>query len=62
MTPKEKTENLINKFIVKECALFVVNEIIDEIKIGKRMDWIHERKDGEEFLVYWYAVKESLFN
>jgi hypothetical protein len=44
----------------KQCALIAVNEIIDEIKIDRRIDWLHERKGGEEFVVYWYAVRDSL--
>ena len=44
----------------KQCALIAVNEIIDEIKNDKRIDWLHERKGGEEFLIYWYAVRDYL--
>lgn len=44
----------------KQCALIAVDEIIDEIKIDRRIDWLHERKGGEEFVVYWYAVRDSL--
>ena len=43
-----------------KCALIVVDEIIDEIKVNKRIDWLYERKGGEEFLVYWYAVRDNL--
>ena len=46
--------------MAKKCALIVANEIIDEIKRDRKIDWLYERIDGEEFLGYWYAVRKIL--
>jgi hypothetical protein len=44
----------------KKCALFVVDEILQEINHGKKLDWIKERKSGQEYIVYWATVKADI--
>jgi hypothetical protein len=65
MTPKEKAKELIEKYQfvyiqnytskhdVKQCALIVVDEIIDTV-IGN--DW------SDPILPYWEEVKEEIEN
>ena len=74
MTPKEKAQELISKFLIyhlsyndqlycaKECALIVVDEILSEIRQGMRLDWIHERDEGQDYIVYWAKVKSEITN
>lgn len=44
----------------KKCALIVVDEILLEISHGRKLDWIRERKKGQEYIVYWNEVKEEI--
>lgn len=71
MTPKEKALELYNKFRNeipvmsanvrgKRIALIAVDEIIGEISTNRKLDWINERRDGEEFIVYWKEVKSEI--
>ena len=61
MTPKEKAEELIDKFtqtngnafFAKECALIAVDEIIDAI------DW-HEYEVPNDQLKFWFEVKREI--
>jgi hypothetical protein len=62
MTPKEKANELVNKYLMntpvgfhiddaKECALIAVDEIIDLVK--------HIDVDSED---YWQKVKQEIIN
>ena len=69
MTPKEKAEELVNKFHIevldrdgtsamnefeaKQCALIAVDEIIDAI------DW-HEYEVPNMQLTFWFKVKQEI--
>lgn len=64
MTPKEKAEELIDKFMphssgnsnnneAKECALIAVDEIIDAI------DW-HEYEVPNDQLKFWFEVIKEI--
>lgn len=61
MTPKEKAEELVDKFIqtngnaffAKEYALIVFDEIIDAI------DW-HEYEVPNDQLKFWFEVKQEI--
>lgn len=68
MTPKEKAQELLNKFIqtngnaffAKECALIAVDEIINVVKK-------YETKRGKLLLdninlLYWQRVKQEIEN
>jgi len=76
MTPKEKAQELIEKFgtyaviwsggieverqNVKQCALIAVDEILQEIRYNKKIDWFIERRNGEEYITYWLEVKQEI--
>lgn len=67
MTPKEKAEELVNKFYIegdmlkeshsyrlaKKCALIAVGEIVSSI------DW-HEFETPNETFEYWWEVKQEI--
>ena len=61
MTPKEKAQELVDKFIqtngnaffAKECALIAVDEIIDAI------DW-HEYEAPNDQLIFWHKVIKEI--
>lgn len=62
MTPKEKAQDLVDKFIqtngnaffAKECALIAVDEIMESIKIlPMGMDYLSWRD-------YWKEVKQEI--
>jgi hypothetical protein len=71
MTPKEKAEDLVNKFYnyvfnpeshkddnlkwTKECALIAVDEVIEQNNI-----WINQTGKGTNN--YWKLVKEEINN
>lgn len=44
----------------KQCALMVADEIINEISLNKRLDWLDARKNGEEYVIYWESVKDEI--
>lgn len=46
----------------KKVATFVVDEILHEVKYGVNLDWLPERKGGEDFLEYWENVKKEITN
>ena len=66
MTPKEKAEELVNKFFIqemkyynnlytaKECALLAVNEIINCDYFFKSFE------DTKQFTKYWYEVQKEI--
>lgn len=72
MTPEKKAKKLVEKFneflphsyiqneYAKQCSLICVNEIISEVKNGRKMDWILERKEGREYVEYWNKVKTEI--
>ena len=61
MTPKEKANELFGKFYsitgpfteAKECALIVVDEIIDAV------DW-HKYEVPNDQLKFWFEVKQEI--
>jgi len=70
MTPKEKAEELINKFLIqtenytycglyrtvaKKCALIAVDEIMEEIK-----KWNMSVIDYGNRIQYWQDVKQEI--
>lgn len=64
MTPKEKAEELIHKYLqvydgrviqAKQCALIAVDEIIDAI------DW-HEYEVPNDQLKFWFEVIKEIEN
>jgi hypothetical protein len=73
MTPKEKAEELVNKYsiwcwnevvcdyeIAKQCALIALDEIIDEIiQIDSQMSETHIL---DKNLKYWIEVKKEIDN
>lgn len=80
MTPKEKAEELINKFlkltskhkqletaglgaitIAKECALIVVDEILNN-NCGSTTDYGVNAEDNELYIdeYYWFEVKQEI--
>lgn len=59
------TEEELAKYFEKKAVEFtniVVDEIITDLKNEKRINWLHDRKGGEEYIVYWEKVKEALSN
>ena len=58
MTPKEKAEDLFNKFLrveypfaAKDCALIAVNLLMEEA---------YRQNDYEGFISYWKEVKQEI--
>ena len=77
MTPQEKADNLFTKYVFKgaetkqiaiECALIVVDEVIESRKDDKHFDDRYFAKSSDYFtphpmgLTYWEQVKNELFN
>jgi hypothetical protein len=67
MIPKEKAEELVNKYLMntpvgfhiddaKECALIAVDEIIDIAY------WEYMESMGEKEKKYWQEVKQEIIN
>ena len=65
ITPKEKAEQLVDKFDdtltyleskskAKQCALIAVDEIIDEVKK------ILDDENYSSVLIYWLKVKQEI--
>ena len=44
----------------KKVATIVVDEILQEIRLGQKLDWIQERREGQEYIVYWAKVKAEI--
>lgn len=55
LTNDEYPEIILTKS--KKIATIVVDEILQEVHYGQRLDWIKERRGGEEFTPYWQQVK-----
>lgn len=74
MTPKDKAKELLDKFTQANAyshyaetntidfVLICIDEIISEIKIDRKCDWVSERRDGEENILYWLEVKKEIEN
>ena len=77
MTPQEKADNLFTKYVFKgaetkqiaiECALIVVDEVIESRKDDKHFDDTLMAYGSNYFtphpmgLTYWEQVKNELFN
>lgn len=58
LTNIEYPEQILKQ--AKQCVLIAVDEILWEIKFGKKLDWISERKNGQEYIVYWQEVKQEI--
>lgn len=65
MTPKEKAEELVDKFIqtngnaffAKECALIAVDEVVlEQCKSSEKKDARYQ----DERLMYWQQVKQEI--
>lgn len=67
MTPKEKAEELVNKFIrtngnaffAKECALVVVNELVLETAIHTDHSFLSS-DDNKNRPQFWIKVKQEI--
>jgi hypothetical protein len=67
MTPKEKAEELINKFsqtngnsfFAKECALIAVDELI---KSHLLLTTTHDKEPSIRCKTYWQEVKQEIEN
>lgn len=60
LTNTEYPEQILSQ--AKKVATIVVDEILQEVHYGKKLDWIRERKGGEEFTPYWQKVKSEIQN
>lgn len=65
MTPKEKANEIVNKYwdlnlglsICYQCALIVVDEILNEYKSYNQSAIIYD-----DALIYWQEVKQEIEN
>lgn len=46
----------------KKVAMMVVDEIMQEVQNGQRLDWITEREKGREYVIYWASVRAEILN
>lgn len=60
LTNYEFPEQILSK--AKKVATIVVDEILQEVSHGRKLDWIHERKEGQEYITYWVRVKDEIQN
>lgn len=58
LTNTEYSEQILAQ--AKKVATIVVDEILQEVHHGRKLDWIAERKDGQEYIVYWATVKADI--
>ena len=58
LTNTEYPELILSQ--AKKVATIVVDEILQEIRYGQKLDWIQERKEGQEYIVYWTKVKSEI--
>lgn len=58
LTNMEYPERILSQ--AKEVATMIVDEILQEIRHGKKLDWVLERKDGQEYVLYWEKVKTEI--
>lgn len=66
MTPKEKAEELIERFenglTIKDCALIAVDEILEITKRPKYNPFDWNEITGFHYDKYWQEVKQELEN
>ena len=71
LTPKEKAEDLVNKFLkqslwmyqAKGCALIAVDEIMSIDKLAnERLDYNFFDNEHNGFKSYWQEVKQEINN
>ena len=60
LTNHEFPEQILSQ--AKKVATIAVDEILQEIAHGRKLDWIQERKEGQEYIVYWREVKDEIQN
>lgn len=58
LTNTEYPEQILSQ--AKKVATMVVDEILFEIRQGQKLYWIQERKEGQEYIVYWAKVKAEI--
>ena len=58
LTNTEYPELILSQ--AKKVATIVVDEILQEIRLGQKVDWIQERREGQEYIVYWAKVKAEI--
>ena len=58
LTNTEYPEQILAQ--AKRAAMIVVDEIIEEIQHGRRLDWITEREKGREYVIYWASVRGEI--
>lgn len=58
LTNTEYPEQILSQ--AKKVATMVVDEILFEISQGQKLDWIQERYEGQEYIVYWAKVKAEI--
>jgi hypothetical protein len=58
LTNTEYPEQILSQ--AKKVATMVVDEILFEIRQGQKLDWIQERNEGQEYIVYWAKVKSEI--
>ena len=58
LTNTEYPEQILSQ--AKKVATMVVDEILLETRQGQKLDWIHERNEGQEYIVYWVKVKAEI--
>lgn len=60
LTNTEYPDQILSQ--AKKVATKVVDEILAEVKYGQKMDWIKERRGGQEYAAYWNDVKTEIQN
>ena len=58
MLTNTESEQILSQ--AKKVATMVVDEILFETRQGQKLDWIHERNEGQEYIVYWVKVKAEI--
>ena len=58
LTNTEYPEQILSQ--AKKVATMVVDEILLETRQGQKLDWIRERNEGQEYIVYWVKVKAEI--
>lgn len=58
LTNTEYPEQILSQ--AKKVATMVVDEILFETRQGQKLDWIRERNEGQEYIVYWVKVKAEI--
>ena len=58
MLTNTESEQILSQ--AKKVATMVVDEILFEIRQGQKLDWIHERNEGQEYIIYWVKVKAEI--